>query len=249
MYQDVSSLLRPSALPLRVYRALPPFSSYSSTSLRTFKWPARDAIFRPLRAGNLPTPAGLMSPYMLTRREMLSSIKALTETRDDAARKIGVLASESPLMAAKSRNPSVQSGMSPSIGAMRTVLGRPAAAVEEDSQTSLLLSILTTQLPQYESQLDEILTTHQRPSAITRLWFPMLFLPPALYAAASTIARNKAWMKQQISNAGATIQGFFVQWVWEPLEGIGSTMRTGGEGLGVAPTTVKSDQAVSGLRT
>lgn len=57
--------------------------------------------------------------------------------------------------------------------------------------------------------------------------------------------RNKAWMKEQLLNAKETIRGFAVTWVWEPLEGIGKTMRGGGEGLGVAPTTVKADQDVS----
>lgn len=52
-------------------------------------------------------------------------------------------------------------------------------------------------------------------------------------------------MRGQVVNGKETIQGFLVQWVWEPLEGIGKTMRGGGEGLGVAPTTVKSDQDVS----
>jgi nuclear-control-of-ATPase protein 2 len=33
--------------------------------------------------------------------------------------------------------------------------------------------------------------------------------------------------------------------VWEPLMDVTKTLRTGGEGLGVAPTTVDSDQAVS----
>lgn len=53
-------------------------------------------------------------------------------------------------------------------------------------------------------------------------------------------------MKSQVTNAKETVKGFFVQWVWEPMEGIGKTLRGGGEGLGVAPTTVQSDQAVSG---
>ena len=38
------------------------------------------------------------------------------------------------------------------------------------------------------------------------------------------------------------MRGFLVQWVWEPVEDIAKTLRSGGEGLGVAPTTVKSDQ-------
>jgi nuclear-control-of-ATPase protein 2 len=51
-------------------------------------------------------------------------------------------------------------------------------------------------------------------------------------------------MQEQIRNSRETIRGFFVQWVWEPLEGIGKTLRQGGEGLGVAPATVEADKQV-----
>jgi hypothetical protein len=39
------------------------------------------------------------------------------------------------------------------------------------------------------------------------------------------------------------IYGWVIGWVWEPLMDVTKTLRTGGEGLGVAPTTVDSDQA------
>lgn len=51
-------------------------------------------------------------------------------------------------------------------------------------------------------------------------------------------------MKEQVANAKDTVRGFFISWVWEPIEDIIKTIRGGGEGLGVAPTTVKSDQEV-----
>jgi len=63
-----------------------------------------------------------------------------------------------------------------------------------------------------------------------------------IYTSAQTLLRNKDFIREQIVNAKETIRGFVVTWVWEPLEGIGKTLRGGGEGLGVAPTTVKSDQ-------
>ncbi|WWC86785.1 uncharacterized protein L201_001664 [Kwoniella dendrophila CBS 6074] len=105
-----------------------------------------------------------------------------------------------------------------------------------------LLSLLNQHLPKTNQSIDEILVIHSRPSVMTRLWFPALFLPPTLYLLASAVVRNKQWMKDQVKNAKETIKGFFVQWVWEPIEGIAKTLRGGGEGLGVAPTTVKSDQ-------
>jgi nuclear-control-of-ATPase protein 2 len=89
-----------------------------------------------------------------------------------------------------------------------------------------------------------VLKIYGRPSALTRLWFPLLFLPPALLTITRMVVRNKEWMKEQIRNTRETVKGFFVQWVWEPVEDIANTLRRGGEGLGVAPTTVQSDKNV-----
>jgi nuclear-control-of-ATPase protein 2 len=111
---------------------------------------------------------------------------------------------------------------------------------------STLLAVLTVHLPQARSNLDTVLKTHRRPSPLTRFWFPLLFLPPAVLTLSRTLLRNKKWMQEQIRNSRETIRGFFVQWVWEPLEGIGKTLRQGGEGLGVAPTTVEADKQVRG---
>jgi nuclear-control-of-ATPase protein 2 len=86
------------------------------------------------------------------------------------------------------------------------------------------------------------MSIHKRPSALTRLWFPLLFLPPVLLTTTRALVRNKAWLEEQVRNGKETIRGFLVQWVWEPVEDIAKTLRSGGEGLGVAPTTVKSDQ-------
>ena len=107
-----------------------------------------------------------------------------------------------------------------------------------------LLTLLDTHLPRSREQVDKVLELHHRPSALTRLWFPLLFLPPAAFYLTSTVVRNKEWMKEQVRNAKETVRGFFISWVWEPIEDIGKTLRGGGEGLGVAPTTVKSDQEV-----
>lgn len=105
-----------------------------------------------------------------------------------------------------------------------------------------LLALLTTHLPRLESSISSTMSIHKRPSALTRLWFPLLFLPPVLLTTTRALVRNKAWLEEQVRNGKETIRGFLVQWVWEPVEDIAKTLRSGGEGLGVAPTTVKSDQ-------
>jgi nuclear-control-of-ATPase protein 2 len=119
---------------------------------------------------------------------------------------------------------------------------RAGADVPRTATANALLDVLNKYLPRAQGAMQGTLVEYGRPSALTRLWFPLLFLPPALYAAVSAIVRNKDWMGEQVKNAKETVKGFFVQWVWEPIEEIAKTMRGGGEGLGVSPETVKADQ-------
>lgn len=258
-------------MPLRLYTAIQP-RSFSIDSLKAFHFPSRSALFRPLpNASSALT--SITSPYTLTRREMLSSIKALTSARDNMARRIGMLASDGPGWADVSSMSSGSDGdftdeITRIYGTLCRVLEIPTAATTPTSKRSRqsavtptrdfisatatpssLLTILTTHLPRIRSSTDTTLTQHRRPSALTRLWFPLLFLPPTLLISGRYLARNKAWFQEQVSNARETVKGFVVSWVWEPLEGVGKTLRGGGEGLGVAPTTVKSDQEVSWLNT
>ncbi|OCF33869.1 hypothetical protein I316_04581 [Kwoniella heveanensis BCC8398] len=259
-------------MPHRIYAALPPRSKLSRPELRAFKMPPREALFQPLRTKTSAALTAITSPLNLTRREMLASRSELTLARDDAAQRVGVLASQGPRWISEVQNghgqqASTSSGndiyqetariynilcyvldvpvpVAPQSTSKRSKSSRassPPSPLAAASPVSLL-HLLNTHLPQAKKKIDSTLTTHKRPSALTRLWFPMLFLPPTLYVVVSAIVRNKEWMKEQVKNAKETIKGFFVQWVWEPLEGIGKTLRGGGEGLGVAPTTVKSDQ-------
>ncbi|KAK8847520.1 hypothetical protein IAR55_005378 [Kwoniella newhampshirensis] len=256
-------------MPHRIYSALPPRSNMSIPQFKAFKLPSRDALFKPLHSTTSAALTSITSPYVLTRREMLASRKELTHARDEAARRVGLLATQGPQWGSEERK---DGGVS--ISAVEDISGEtsrlysalcqaldvppprsPPPSTSKRSRSSniavapitaspaSLLVLLRTHLPQARAKIDKTLTTHRRPSALTRLWFPLLFLPPTLYVVVSAITRNKEWMKEQVRNAKETVRGFFVQWVWEPLEGIGKTLRGGGEGLGVAPTTVKSDQA------
>ena len=254
-----------AALPHRIVRTFPP-----AASLHSFRLPPLQALFRQ------PSSAfatAISSPYILTRREMLSSRKSLTLARDDAARRIGLLAFQGPRWSADSSDASVQSSSpsdlhgeisriygvicevlevppppAPSSKRSRSSISAlPSAGSHLAASPSALLTVLTAHLPRARQVIDKGLAAQRRPSVLTRLWFPFLFLPPGLWIASSTLLRNKDWMRAQLRNGRETIQGFVVQWVWEPLEGIGKTLRGGGEGLGVAPSTVKSDQDVSGL--
>lgn len=196
---------------------------------------------------------------------MLASRKTLLNARDDVARKIGFLALHGPQIGGDGEDidqsfthddltgettrvyeticQALQIQMAPPTRRSRSNHSPPS--LQSTANPASLVSILTTHLPRSKSEIDHVLTVHRRPSPLTRFWFPLLFLPPVAYSAVQTFARNKEWMKEQVLTAKETVRGFVVQWVWEPLEGIGKTIRGGGEGLGVAPTTVQSDQAVS----
>lgn len=244
-----------SALPHRIVAALPP---HSSLSLQTFRQIPRAALFPRSPAAALST---LTSPYSLTRREILASKQELIRARDAIAVRIGTLASEGPKWSSESQFSDIHSETTRLYTIMCSVLEVPPPAPPakrsknvtvsppsgSNPTPALLLSLLTTHLPRSKSYTQKVLSQHRRPTAITRFWFPLLFAPPALYALASLVVRNKAWMRDQVKNARETVKGFFIQWVWEPLEDIAKTLRGGGEGLGVAPTTVKSDQEVSAL--
>lgn len=229
-------------------------------ALKALKFPSPATIFKPVHATPTAALSAITSPYVLTRREMLASRKALELARDDAARKIGLLASQGPQLTDRSITVTELAGESSRVFNVlcRVVDVPPPPPPSKRSRASAtppilahhaspqnVLNLLQTFLPQSKKSIDEVLNVHRRPSALTRLWFPLLFLPPTLYFTADLIVKNKEWMKEQVMNARETVRGFVVQWVWEPLEGIGKTLRGGGEGLGVAPTTVRSDQAVS----
>lgn len=242
-----------SALPHRFISALPPRSSFTLQSVTQIQ---RAALFPRSPAAAIST---LTSPYTLTRREILTSKQELVRYRDSIAQRIGALASEGPRWSSDSHAVDIQGETNRLYSVLCTALEVPPPASPSGKRSktvtlsppsgslsaSSLLTLLEHHLPRSQAQVDKALSQHRRPSALTRLWFPLLFLPPALYSLTSAVVRNKEWMKEQVRNAKETVRGFFVSWVWEPLEDIGKTLRGGGEGLGVAPTTVKSDQEVS----
>jgi nuclear-control-of-ATPase protein 2 len=250
------------AMPIRFYRALPPRSSLSLPSLSI---PSTSQLFHNPTTSADSALGAISSPYNLTRREMLSKHKALSRARDEAARLLGNLAANGPRWDEQSElDVSVETGRI--FALVSEVLEAPLprsnspAATPRRSRSSMmsqsqprptpaptpaqLLPLLETHLPTLNEKLRLTMRNHGRPSALTRLWFPLLFVPPTLWLASKTILKNRDWIKEQAANATDTVRGFVIQWVYEPVMGILGTVRGGGEGLGVAPTTVKSDQEV-----
>ncbi|KAJ9109213.1 hypothetical protein QFC21_000542 [Naganishia friedmannii] len=142
-------------------------------------------------------------------------------------------ATSSPAKRSRSHPSSVQS--SPSSLSAANSQPKPTA------QT--LLPILQDRLPSLLTDLRDPLHIHGRPSRLTRLWIPLLMLPPLIRYTSGKALNNQAWIRSQLQNARETVSGWVIQWVWEPLMDVTKTLRTGGEGLGVEPTTVDSDKA------
>lgn len=213
----------------------------------------------------------LASPLVLTRREMATNRNTLRTASDLAATRVGILARQGPnwtiqevgasatasdltdeatriyntlcdvlnIQPLEAKNVSSKAEK----GSTRKRRGSPQQPPPAKKVTpDALAEVVTKHLPEMKAALSHTLKEYGRPSALTRLWFSFLFLPPALYFAAKAVAKNKEWVQEQVTNARETIKGFFVQWVWEPVEDIFTTMRGGGEGLSMAPATVKADE-------
>lgn len=210
----------------------------------------------------------LASPLVLTKREMLSNRQTLGTASGLAASRVGLLASNGPNWSMQQVGTTASSSdlvdeATRIYGILADVLNiKPAEKSvsfkeERSSRKSrratqtqaapkvtpeMLSEVVTKHLPEMRQVLHNTLEEYGRPSALTRFWFAVLFLPPALYFGARSIVHNKEWITEQVLNAKETIKGFFVQWVWEPVEDIFNTMRGGGEGLSLAPATVKADE-------
>ncbi|KAJ9125559.1 hypothetical protein QFC22_000521 [Naganishia vaughanmartiniae] len=139
----------------------------------------------------------------------------------------------SPAKRSRSHPSSIQS--SPS--------GLSAANSQPKPTAQTLLPILQQRLPSLLTDLRDPLRIHGRPSRLTRLWIPLLMLPPLIRYTSGKALDNQAWIRSQLQNTRETVSGWVIQWVWEPLMDVTKTLRTGGEGLGVEPTTVDSDKA------
>lgn len=64
-----------------------------------------------------------------------------------------------------------------------------------------------------------------RPTYLVRAWPRLLFLPPAILYAFSTLYSSRASILNAAQDTGATVQAFFQSWVLEPLKEIVQTVR------------------------
>lgn len=270
-----------TALPNRIFHAvgstLTPGSIWNQ--VKSIHWPKRGSLFRPLHGYGSDKIsdqlAAITSPVRLTRNEMIGNVRALQFSRDAAARRVGILASQAPNWAGRETNgmlstesmedettrvykllcvvletgpPDEKTVHEVSVGKRKPKKQVKLAETKTvelpapEATAQSLLDLMTVGLPEARNNLRDTLKNYGRPSFATRYWPAFLLLPPCLYYAGRLFGNNKEWLKEQLVNAKETVRGFLVQWVWEPIEHITKTMRGGGEGLGVAPETVKTDR-------
>lgn len=262
-----------TGFPGRVWRALTAKIKTEGGSwvevLNSLHWPQPSQLFRPLHGAATLSQQfmALSSPLTLTRREMVSNRNTLSQARDLAANRVGILAARAPAwslqeVGATASSDDLLSEAARVYGVLCEVLNikpeqssvtqkpivgktskRRATSPQKPEVTpKALADIIHKSMPEVRAVLKNTRDEFGRPSVITRFWFTVLFLPPAVYYGASAIVKNKEWIREQAQNAKDTVKGFFVKWVWEPIEEIAKTMKGGGEGLSFAPETVKNDE-------
>ncbi|KAG8819346.1 Nuclear control of ATPase protein 2 [Serendipita sp. 399] len=167
------------------------------------------------------------SPLSLTRDECRLKRKNLETIRNDRALRLG-------LLAMASHN-------------LEYAMSHTCSQAEIDQHTQLLRLTLefhqgsldgVTPVPQRKvlDEIDECKTVHkeemkslQRPSRLLQLWPRLILIPPATYLLLRYVYQSREGIRQHAHDAVETVRVFWQSWVLEPIRGIISTVRTGGD--------------------
>ncbi|KAJ3475920.1 hypothetical protein NLG97_g9297 [Lecanicillium saksenae] len=116
------------------------------------------------------------------------------------------------------------------------------AGVEEDAELSVhledtatpgrssvlarrLLNIIDKVLPQHESAMNQLAVTNGRPHAIVRYWLPALVGLVSSSTVLRILVNRQAEIVEWITDFGATVRDFWLNWVVEPTQKIVKTIR------------------------
>lgn len=185
-----------------------------------------------------------LSPLTLARGEVGERRKAIDASRNELADSIGRLTIGGGLAGALSAKQLgkqkagaleplevVRHGAWETLRALEEVLSPSDVArlpQGSNQDLSVALSVLLTDgIPAQTSAFATTLARLHRPSLLTRAWPFLLVTPAFALVLGRTIYNSRATLLSYAQDAGATVRGFVVDWVYEPIRKILETVRHG----------------------
>jgi nuclear-control-of-ATPase protein 2 len=207
-------------------------------------------------------------PYDLTWHECQVKRKELEKIRDERAEVLGTLTGMRDQLAnaLKDEQPYMHIdgvGVDDTLALFVDTLRRSAAGeLGSPASTPSPPSVVSTQhdmLQNIQTLANNTLQTHvtqhknylqshdlYRPSRLTLIWPRLLILPPLSVYLLRATYRSRASLVEMANDAVKTLEGFFTDWLLEPVKGIIKTIRAGGEeGVIVTKQGVAADMDVS----
>ena len=212
--------------------------------------------------------ATLTLPYDLTRHECQVKRKELEKIRDERAEVLGTLTDMRDQLAnalaeeqleIHINDVEVDDKLASFVDTLRRStageLGSPVSTPSPPSLVSTHQDILQNiqtlandTLQTHVTQHKNYLQSHKlnRPSRLTLIWPRLLILPPLSVYLLRAAYRSRVSLVEMASDAVKTLEGFFTDWLLEPVKGIIKTIRAGGEeGVIVTKQGVAADMDVS----
>jgi nuclear-control-of-ATPase protein 2 len=197
----------------------------------------------------LVSAARILTPIGLTRHEARSKRRELNKERNTMAERLGTLAqhlNEVERSGTTVNAAQLHEEVGQCIVKMQSTLQIESTARSSGDLGMLLHEVITTQLDVQQKRIDALLSAAPvglgLPSRMSRLW-PVLVLGPVTSLIALR-AITKSWdtILAKARDARETLQGFFVNWVYDPTIKLLDTIRTGEEqGMIVTPESLNSD--------
>jgi nuclear control of ATPase protein 2 len=207
-------------------------------------------------------------PYDLTRHECQVKRRELEKIRDERAEVLGTLTDMRDQLAnaLKEEQPGFQINgvevddkLALFVDTLRrSTAGEVASPISTPSPPSLV-STHQDILGNIQSLANDTLQSHRiqhknylqsqnlnRPSRLTLIWPRILLLPPMSVYLLRAAYRSRTSLAEMAYGAVETLEGFFKDWLLEPVKGIIKTIRAGGEeGVIITKQGVAADMDVS----
>ena len=197
--------------------------------------------------------ARALSPLGLTRHEARAKRRDLLKQRDELATKLGTLAqalSASTPEEAKGGPEALLQELHSRLGDMQVALEVPMSSSADSSSSQQLVAMLHTLLSEHvgeqQHRVDVILSPSPSgsgpPSKAARLWPTMVLAPLTTIIVIRVVTASWDTIVEKAVEARETVQGFAVNWVYEPCLKLLDTIKTGDqEGVIMSKESLNSD--------